>query len=466
MQVNRFSDMVEYLKGARRKTVVAVPQAHGKSALEAALDFRDAAGGSARVLLIGDKETIGSRLEGYSWGPEVEIVGAAGGRESVLRAIDLVDAGKVEIVLKGSLASDILMRTIVEDRRLLEPGRVITHIRVFETRRGMVIMSDGGINVISGLPPRRRLLVKRAIIENAASVATLLGEGGCGIALLVGEKGRSTWQEEDFCSLAREMEGGPLSPKVVSAREAFDALRGDESRMPRVFVFPWIGPANIVDKACNRLPEWAGARWSVAHEEDVRIERAGLLRVFGWNGERLAVAVPCPNATAAHKESLLEAAVRFMRRPNHDVVKVALLDFTERISQFETVPSLDDGRLMAQRFCGRADCVIEGPMAYDIAVSGKSARIKGFLPGGGPSLVAGGPDVLFAPDFDSGTLLGAVYEHWRELELPWKGADISFGGRVPVLVPSRSDSAEFKLRSIATAAYIMSIRRRAASSDP
>jgi len=462
MHVRRFSDMIEYLKEAPRETCIAVPQAHSRSALTAALDFQNETGGKARVLLIGDEETIVSKLEDCSYGTGVEVVAADDEREAVLRSIDLAHAGQAEIVLKGSLASDVLMRAIVQDKRLFEPGRIITHIRVFETPGGMVLFSDGGINVISGLPLTRRLRVKRAVIENAASVAALLGEKECGIALLVGEQGRSTWQEEDFRTLARDMGGGKLRPKVVSAQEAFAGPR-DGRRMPCVFVFPWIGPANIVDKACNRLPERACAPWPVTHVEDIRIDHAGLLKVFGWSEERLAVAVPGPNVKAEQKERLLEAAVRYMRRLHQEEVKVAILDFTERASQFDTVSSLSDGESLAQRFEERADCVVEGPMAYDIAVSQESARTKGFRPKGKPSRVAGNPDVLFAPDFDAGMLLGAVYKHWQELELPWKGADISFGGRVPVLVPSRSDSGEFKLRSIATAAYIMSVKKSAVS---
>ena len=451
MHVRRFSDMIEYLKDARRETCIAIPQAHSRSALTAALDFWNETGGKARVLLIGDKETIVSRLEDCSYGAEVEVVAADDEREAVLRSVDLVHAGKAEIVLKGSLASDVLMRTIVQDKRLFEPGRIITHIRVFETPRGMVFFSDGGINVISGMPLTRRLRIKRAVIENAASVAALLGEKECGVALLVGEQGWSTWQEEDFRTLARDMGGGQLRPKIVSAQEAFAGLRDGRS-MPRVFVFPWIGPANIVDKACNRLPERACAPWPVT-----------LLKVFGWSEERLAVAVPDPNAAAEQKERLLDAAVRYMRVSHQDEVKVALLDFTERTSQFDTVSSLSDGEGLSKRFEERADCVVEGPMAYDIAVSRESARTKGYRPKGKPSRVAGTPDVLFAPDFDAGMLLGAVYEQWQELELPWKGADISFGGRVSVLVPSRSDSSEFKLRSIVTAAYIMSVKKSAVS---
>jgi phosphotransacetylase len=462
MHVHHFSDMIEYLKDARWETCIAVPQAHSRSALTAALDFWNETGGKARILLIGDEETIVSKLEDCPYGAGVEVVAAENEREAVLRAIDLAHAGQAEIVLKGSLASDVLMRTIVQDKRLFVPGRIITHIRVFETPRGMVFFSDGGINIISGFPLARRLAVKRAVIENAATVAALLGEKECGIALLVGEQGRSSWQEEDFITLALDMGGGQLRPKVVSAQEAFSGLR-DGGRMPHVFVFPWIGPANIVDKACNRLPEKACTPWPVTHVEDVRIDHAGLLKVFRWSEERLAVAVPGPKAKAEQKERLLEAAVRYMRQSHQEVVKVAILDFTERTSQFDTVSSLSDGESLAKRFEERTDCVVEGPMAYDIAVSRESARIKGFRPKGKPSRVAGNPDVLFTPDFDAGMLLGAVYEHWQELELPWKGADISFGGRVPVLVPSRSDSGEFKLRSIVTAAYIISVKKSAIS---
>jgi hypothetical protein len=293
------------------------------------------------------------------------------------------------------------------------------------------------------------------VVENGVRVASLLGEGEGGVALLVGERGEKTWQEEDSCTLVREMKERCPHIRIMSAKEAFDALCGGESRMPRVFVFPWIGPANIVDKACSKLPLKACTSWDVSHAADIRVAHAGMLRLFEWKNERIAVAVPRPNADVHQKESLMKEAVRYVRSVRRKTVKVALLDFTERASKFDTVSSLSHSVFLAGRFRKNEDCIVEGPMAYDIAVSSESARLKGFCPGGKQSRVAGDPDVLFAPDFDAGMLLGKVYEHWRELGMPWMGADISFGGRVPVLVPSRSDSGEFKLRSLVTAAYVM-----------
>ena len=136
---------------------------------------------------------------------------------------------------------------------------------------------------------------------------------------------------------------------------------------------------------------------------------------------------------------------------------VAFLDFTEQYESFMQVPSIRDAREIVQRYQGageinglkRYSAIIEGPMAFDIAASEKAAQIKQY-----PSRVAGKTDVFFMPDYTSGILLTELYKRWDLLHCPWKAADISYGGAVPVLIPSRSDSYEHKLRSLTAAAFI------------
>ena len=88
-------------------------------------------------------------------------------------------------------------------------------------------------------------------------------------------------------------------------------------------------------------------------------------------------------------------------------------------------------------------------MAYDLAVSAKAAQTKGY-----ESVVAGSPDILVTPDYVSGTLLKIFYTRWDSYRMPWPAADISMGGRIPILAASRSDSPDHKFRSIISALYL------------
>lgn len=86
--------------------------------------------------------------------------------------------------------------------------------------------------------------------------------------------------------------------------------------------------------------------------------------------------------------------------------------------------------------------VLDGPLAFDNAVSPEAARVKGIA-----SPVAGRADILVVPDLESGNMLA------KQLEI-LGGADsagIVMGARVPVVLTSRSDSSKTRLASCAIA---------------
>lgn len=86
--------------------------------------------------------------------------------------------------------------------------------------------------------------------------------------------------------------------------------------------------------------------------------------------------------------------------------------------------------------------IVDGPLDLDIAVDAQSARIKGVA-----SPVAGAADILIAPDIDAGNMM------YKELSFMGKAqvAGVVMGAKVPVILTSRSDSAEARLFSTALA---------------
>jgi phosphate butyryltransferase len=123
--------------------------------------------------------------------------------------------------------------------------------------------------------------------------------------------------------------------------------------------------------------------------------------------------------------------------------KVAMLAALEKVT--EKMPSTVDAAIIAQMWRrGQVPgCVVDGPLALDNAVSAESARIKGIA-----SEVAGDADILIAPNIEAGNVLCKSL-----LDLGGaKGAGIVIGAAAPIVMASRSDSAETMLASIAFAA--------------
>ena len=125
--------------------------------------------------------------------------------------------------------------------------------------------------------------------------------------------------------------------------------------------------------------------------------------------------------------------------------KVALL------SAVETVNPKIKSTLDASALCKMADRgqitggILDGPLAFDTAVSTKAAAIKGLV-----SPVTGQADILVVPDLESGNMLAKQLEYLGGAQL----AGIVLGARVPVILTSRADSAETRLTSCAVAVLI------------
>ena len=125
--------------------------------------------------------------------------------------------------------------------------------------------------------------------------------------------------------------------------------------------------------------------------------------------------------------------------------KVAIL------AAVETVNPAMTSTLDAAALCKMADRgqivggVLDGPLAFDNAVSPEAARTKGIR-----SPVAGQADVLIVPDIEAGYMLAKQLCYLSNAQ----SAGIVMGARVPVILTSRSDPEESRLASCALAILV------------
>jgi phosphate acetyltransferase len=130
--------------------------------------------------------------------------------------------------------------------------------------------------------------------------------------------------------------------------------------------------------------------------------------------------------------------------------KVAIL------AAVETVNPKMQSTLDAAALCKMADRgqikggVLDGPLAFDNAISVVAARTKGIK-----SAVAGQADILLVPDIESGNMLAKQLEYLAEA----LAAGIVLGARVPIVLTSRADSAQTRTASTAVAVVMAHARR-------
>jgi len=125
------------------------------------------------------------------------------------------------------------------------------------------------------------------------------------------------------------------------------------------------------------------------------------------------------------------------------------------LSAVETVTSKLRSTLDAAALCKMADRrqitggLLDGPLAFDNAVSLEAARTKGIV-----SEVAGRADILVAPDLESGNILAKQLEYFSGAT----AGGIVLGARVPVILSSRADSLASRVLSAAVAVIYASRR--------
>ncbi|MDP5241087.1 bifunctional enoyl-CoA hydratase/phosphate acetyltransferase [Uliginosibacterium sp. 31-16] len=134
--------------------------------------------------------------------------------------------------------------------------------------------------------------------------------------------------------------------------------------------------------------------------------------------------------------------------------RVALLSAVETINP--KIPST----LVAAALCKMAERgqikggILDGPLAFDNAVSPFAARTKGIT-----SEVAGCADILVVPDLESGNMLAKQLEYLAGALL----AGVVVGARVPIVLTSRADRAEARAASCAVVKRLVAHRLAAAS---
>jgi phosphotransacetylase len=134
--------------------------------------------------------------------------------------------------------------------------------------------------------------------------------------------------------------------------------------------------------------------------------------------------------------------------------KVAIL------AAVETVTSKMPATLDAAALCKMAErgqirnAVLEGPLAFDNAISRDAARTKGI-----ESEVAGDPDILLAPDLEAGNILAKLLNFLAKAD----SAGLVLGARVPIILTSRADSVRARIASCAVAMLAAHARRATAA---
>ena len=150
------------------------------------------------------------------------------------------------------------------------------------------------------------------------------------------------------------------------------------------------------------------------------------------------------------KRDIIQNAIDLFAALGLGVPKVAILSAVETVNP--SIPST----IEAAALCKMADRgqitggILDGPLAFDNAISLEAARIKGIK-----SPVAGQAQILVVPDLEAGNMLAKNLTFLSGAD----AAGIVLGARVPVILTSRADNVRTRLASCAVASLLAYSRR-------
>jgi len=145
------------------------------------------------------------------------------------------------------------------------------------------------------------------------------------------------------------------------------------------------------------------------------------------------------------KQQIIENAVEVLKKLGYDKPKVACLAAVEKVNPKmpETVDAMELKKRNQEGVL--KDCVVEGPISFDLAFDKNAAMHKNY-----ESPVAGDADVLLVPNIAVGNVLGKSLVHAAGGRM----AGLVVGARCPIIITSRSSTAEEKFLSTALASLI------------
>ncbi len=173
-----------------------------------------------------------------------QVVDAPHSDAAAAKAVQLIHEGKGELLMKGSLHTDELMRAVTSGTTGLRTARRISHVFIMDvpTHADTLFITDAAINIFPDLE------VKRDIVQNAIDLFTQIGLGTPRVGILsavetVTPKIPSTIDAAALCKMA---DRGQITGGVLDGPLAFDNAISPQAAEIKGIKSPVAGRAQIL----------------------------------------------------------------------------------------------------------------------------------------------------------------------------------------------------------------------------
>lgn len=259
--ITNFDQMFEQLRSKPKKRLVAAwaVDDHTISAVYMAVEA-----GIVEGILVGDEAMIQKVCQEHNYDPsKLTVVNNPNELKSIAQAVDMVNAGEADILMKGLCSTDKYMRGILnKERGLLPPKAVLSHVCVVQHPHYHKLLVISDIAVI----PAPDLKQKQAMINYVVSTAKALGVEKPKVAMVTATEqmlpGMPACVEAAMLSkmsdrgqIAGCIVDGPLALDVALCKEAAEIkkLKSEVAGDADCLVFPNIESANVFYKVSGHF---------------------------------------------------------------------------------------------------------------------------------------------------------------------------------------------------------------------
>lgn len=261
MEIRKLNEMFDVLRNNPKKTLVAAyaNDDHTICAVNKAVEM-----GIIDAILCGDKDVIAKvcKEEGINVN-KFRIVHEPDEIKAAAKAVELINQGEGNILMKGLVSTDKYMKAILnKEKGLMEKGAILSHIAVIETPNyhKLLIVSDVAIIPAPELPE------KIAITNYVVKIAKALGIEKPKVAIIAATEQVSVRMPAtiDACIISKMAERGQIKGAVVDGPLALDVaidkecaqikkLTGEVAGDADCLVFPNIESGNVFYKSNTKL---------------------------------------------------------------------------------------------------------------------------------------------------------------------------------------------------------------------
>jgi phosphate butyryltransferase len=241
--LRNFDDIVQVVKSRKEKKRFAIVAAESRLTLEPVLLAHT--DGLIQPVLIGNRSAIVGYVEEIAGGLDgVEIISADTHEEAAQKAVDLVNAGEADCIMKGRIDTSLLMSTVLRGSSGLRTGTIVSALSIMQvpSYHKLLAHMDSAVLVSPDLNQKRQM------IESAVVMLRKLGIDcpKVGVMAAVEAVNPKIPATIDARELKRMNERGDIRGCIIEGPISFDLAVSKEAALAKGFESPVAGDADLL----------------------------------------------------------------------------------------------------------------------------------------------------------------------------------------------------------------------------